>query len=50
MQARLSELNLWVDVDVSTETLNKKIRNGEIAQYNFIFGTHALIPAIAKKN
>ena len=33
---------LFADVDNSPETLNKKIRNGEIAQYNFIFG--ALCP------
>jgi threonyl-tRNA synthetase len=34
----LSELGLFVDVDNGTETLQKKIRNAEIAQYNFIFG------------
>ncbi|KAI0342429.1 threonyl-tRNA synthetase [Trametopsis cervina] len=33
---KLSSLGLWADVDNSPETLNKKIRNGEIAQYNFI--------------
>ncbi|KIP05628.1 hypothetical protein PHLGIDRAFT_24993 [Phlebiopsis gigantea 11061_1 CR5-6] len=33
---KLSKLNLYVDVDNSPETLNKKIRNGELAQYNFI--------------
>jgi len=32
----LSNLGLYVDVDNSAETLNKKIRNGETAQYNFI--------------
>ncbi|KAF7970500.1 hypothetical protein HWV62_23817 [Athelia sp. TMB] len=32
----LSNLGLFADVDVSPETLKKKIRNGEIAQYNFI--------------
>ena len=31
---------LFADVDNSAETLNKKIRNGEIAQYNFIFGAY----------
>lgn len=28
----------YVDVDKSADTLNKKIRNGQIAQYNFILG------------
>ncbi len=30
---------MYADVDNGTETINKKIRNGEIAQYNFILGT-----------
>ncbi|KAF8579070.1 tars protein [Ramaria rubella] len=34
---RLSALGLWTDVDNGDNTLPKKIRNGEIAQYNFIF-------------
>ena len=29
---------LNVDIDVSGNTLQKKIRNGQLAQYNFIFG------------
>lgn len=29
-----------MDVENGTETLQKKIRNAEIAQYNFIFGSH----------
>ncbi|KAF5392891.1 hypothetical protein D9757_000801 [Collybiopsis confluens] len=33
---RLSSLGLYADVDNSDNTLPKKIRNGEIAQYNFI--------------
>ncbi|EKM56703.1 uncharacterized protein PHACADRAFT_194288 [Phanerochaete carnosa HHB-10118-sp] len=33
---KLQKLGLYADVDNSSETLNKKIRNGEIAQYNFI--------------
>ncbi|OZJ06630.1 Threonine--tRNA ligase, cytoplasmic [Bifiguratus adelaidae] len=28
--------NMYVDVDLSDNTLNKKIRNAEIAQYNFV--------------
>jgi threonyl-tRNA synthetase len=34
----LSDLGIWTDVDVGPDTLNKKIRNGEIAQYNFLLG------------
>ncbi|KAF9810242.1 hypothetical protein IEO21_07053 [Rhodonia placenta] len=33
---RLSDLGLFADVDNGDNTLPKKIRNGEIAQYNFI--------------
>jgi threonyl-tRNA synthetase len=36
IQKTLSAQGLYVDVDNGTETLPKKIRNGEIAQYNFI--------------
>jgi threonyl-tRNA synthetase len=41
----LSESGLFADVDNGADTLPKKIRNGEIAQYNFILGTshHAFI-------
>jgi len=35
---RLSSLGLFADVDNGENTLPKKIRNGEIAQYNFILG------------
>ncbi|KAF8065195.1 hypothetical protein FPV67DRAFT_1501757 [Lyophyllum atratum] len=34
--SRLGELGLYADVDNGENTLQKKIRNGEIAQYNFI--------------
>ncbi|KAG8906364.1 threonyl-tRNA synthetase [Tulasnella sp. 403] len=33
---RLSDIGLYVDVDNGENTLQKKIRNGEIARYNFI--------------
>jgi threonyl-tRNA synthetase len=33
---------MFVDVDLSGETLPKKIRSGQLAQYNFIFGTFSL--------
>jgi hypothetical protein len=39
---KLWDVGLYADVDNGTDTLNKKIRNGELAQYNFIFGTLAL--------
>ena len=29
----------FADVDDGGDTLNKKIRNAQVAQYNFIFGT-----------
>ena len=35
---KLTKLGLYVDVDNGENTLPKKIRNGEIAQYNFILG------------
>ena len=34
----LSALGIYTDVDLGPDTLNKKIRNGEIAQYNFLLG------------
>ena len=34
----LTKLGLYVDVDNGENTLPKKVRNGEIAQYNFILG------------
>ncbi|KAI0767281.1 hypothetical protein C8Q74DRAFT_1318022 [Fomes fomentarius] len=33
---KLTKIGLYVDVDNGPDTLQKKIRNGEIAQYNFI--------------
>jgi len=40
----LSEIGLFADVDNGADTLPKKIRNGEIAQYNFILGTSHQTP------
>ncbi|KAF9189117.1 threonyl-tRNA synthetase [Haplosporangium sp. Z 767] len=37
VQKQLHDAGFFVDVDTSDSTLNKKIRNAEIAQYNFIF-------------
>jgi len=33
---KLWDVGLYADVDNGTDTLNKKIRNGEVGQYNFI--------------
>lgn len=35
---RLKAAGLFADVDNGADTLPKKVRNGEIAQYNFILG------------
>ena len=37
--AKLNGAGIFADVDNGDNTLPKKIRNGEIAQYNFILGT-----------
>ncbi|KAF9280462.1 threonyl-tRNA synthetase [Mortierella alpina] len=37
VQKRLYDAGFFADVDASDATLNKKIRNAELAQYNFIF-------------
>jgi len=33
---------MYVDVDLSGNTLQKKIRNAQIEQYNFTFGKYPL--------
>lgn len=38
VQRIFKEQHMYVDVDVSGNTLQKKIRTGQLAQYNFIFG------------
>ncbi|KAI8997810.1 hypothetical protein BDB01DRAFT_846418 [Pilobolus umbonatus] len=35
--AKLVEIGIYADADLSDNTLNKKIRNSELSQYNFIF-------------
>ncbi|KAF9935194.1 threonyl-tRNA synthetase [Linnemannia zychae] len=37
VQKRLHEEGFFAEVDVSDATLNKKIRNAEVAQFNFVF-------------
>jgi threonyl-tRNA synthetase len=36
VQAALAAEGLFVDVDASTNTLNKKVREAQMAQFNFI--------------
>jgi threonyl-tRNA synthetase len=38
VQGAFHKLKFFVDVDLSGNTLQKKIRTGQLAQYNFIFG------------
>jgi hypothetical protein len=33
---------MFVDIDVTGDTLSKKVRNAEIAQYNFILGQYPI--------
>ncbi|ETI29555.1 threonine-tRNA ligase [Cladophialophora carrionii CBS 160.54] len=37
IQAIFHKARMYVDIDVSGNTLQKKVRNGQLAQYNFIF-------------
>jgi threonyl-tRNA synthetase len=37
------EAGFFVDVDDSGDTMNKKIRNAQVENYNFIFGTDPFI-------
>lgn len=38
VQGIFKSQNMFIDVDLSGNTLQKKIRTGQLAQYNFIFG------------
>jgi threonyl-tRNA synthetase len=38
IQSMFHKARMYVDIDVSGNTLPKKIRSGQLAQYNFIFG------------
>ena len=44
VQKILWDAGLYAEVDLSDNTLNKKIRNGEIAQHNFILSQSLCIP------
>ena len=38
VQSIFKAQNMFVDVDLSGNTLQEKVRTGQLAQYNFIFG------------
>lgn len=38
VQKVLKARGFYVDSDLGANTMNKKIRNGQVLQYNFIFG------------
>ncbi len=38
VQSIFHEKGLFIDVDTSSNTFQKKIRTGQLEQYNFIFG------------
>ena len=42
VQTIMEKNHMYVDVDDSGETLPKKIRRAQLAQYNFVFGKHSL--------
>jgi threonyl-tRNA synthetase len=40
IQVIFHKARMYCDIDVSGNTLQKKIRTGQLQQYNFIFGKH----------
>jgi len=44
VQSIFKAQNMFIDVDLSGNTLPKKVRTGQLAQYNFIFGKCSLSP------
>ena len=44
IQGIFHKAKMYVDIDISGNTLQKKIRSGQLAQYNFIFGK--LVPYV----
>lgn len=42
IQALFHKAHMYIDIDVSGNTLQKKVRSGQLAQYNFIFGKSIL--------
>ena len=49
LQQILSNEDFYCDIDISGQTMPKKILKGQQAQYNFIFGRSSCIPS-PKKN
>jgi len=43
VQAAFKAQHMYVDIDLSGNTLQKKIRTGQLSQYNFIFGGFAIL-------
>ena len=50
IQQIFHKARMYVDIDVSGNTLQKKIRSGQLAQYNFIFGASPLFPYLPPQN
>merc|ERR1712000_93768 len=48
IQSIFHKARMYVDIDVSGNTLQKKIRSGQLAQYNFIFVVGAKEPETQK--
>jgi threonyl-tRNA synthetase len=47
IQAQFTKARMYCDIDVSGNTLQKKIRSGQLNQYNFIFGKFHLLSPLA---
>lgn len=43
LQSIFRAKGLYIDIDLSSNTFQKKIRTGQLEQYNFIFGTYSLL-------
>ena len=43
VQKIFRQQDMFADIDISGNTMQKKIRTGQLQQYNFIFGTHSRI-------
>src|SRR4051812_30488837 len=43
VRQRMHDAGLFADADLGENTFNKKIRNAEVAQYNFVLGMSSLV-------
>jgi threonyl-tRNA synthetase len=50
VQKIFHDKGMHVDIDIGGNTMQKKIRTGQLAQYNFIFGTFCFISFIDAKH